>query len=62
MLGVYQLAKELNVAHTTIYRWVDNGIPCKYEKTGKRIALRFELDEVKEWVEKQKLTGAIRSK
>lgn len=62
MLGVYQLAKELNVSHTTVYRWVENGLPCTYEKSGNRYALRFELEEVKEWIEKQKKSGAIRQK
>lgn len=60
MLGVYQLAKELNVSHTTVYRWVGNGIPCKYEKKGNRYALTFDLDEAKAWVEEQKKLGTIK--
>lgn len=60
MLGVYELAKELKVSHTTVYRWVENGIPHKYEKKGNRYALTFELDEAKKWVEQQKKLGSIK--
>jgi len=62
MLSAYSLAKELSVSPMTVYRWMDHGIPYTYERIGNRSALKFDLKEVDQWIEKQKEVGAIRQK
>ena len=60
MLNARELAKELGTSHTSVYRWVEKGIPYTYEKEGKKMAIRFDLEESKKWVENQKQRGHIR--
>lgn len=48
ILGVSSLAKELNVSRTTIYRYIEKGMPCCKEGGNGRIV--FELEEVKAWL------------
>lgn len=62
MLNARQLAEKLNTSHTSIYRWVDKGMPHKYEKTGKKVAIRFNLEESEKWVADQKKNRSIRIK
>ena len=50
LLNAYQLAKKLNVTHTTVYTWVDKGLPYETIKIGKRISMRFTIEDVKEWL------------
>jgi len=51
-VNAYQLAKKMKVSHTTIYSWVEKGLPYEHITIGKRISMRFDLDKVKEWVQK----------
>ena len=50
LFNAYQLANKLGITHTTIYSWVDKGLPYEHITVGKRISMRFDLDKVKEWL------------
>ena len=50
-VNAYQLARKMKVSHTTIYSWVEKGLPYEHVTIGKRISMRFDLDKVKEWVQ-----------
>jgi len=49
-VNAYQLAKKMKVSHTTIYSWVEKGLPYEHITIGKRISMRFDLEKVKEWL------------
>lgn len=51
ILGVSKLAKELEVTRTTIYRYIEKGMPYKIGGNGRRV---FELEEVKAWLKGEK--------
>ena len=50
MLNTKELAKVLNVHYNTIYNLIEKGMP--HYKVGK--VLRFNLEEIKEWLKQQK--------
>jgi len=53
-IGVYEVASELGVSHTTVYSWVnDKDLPYTTERQGLKLIKRFLLSEVKEWLSKQ---------
>jgi len=53
-LGVYKLAEELGVSHTTIYTWANKkDLPYTTETIGIKVMKRFLLSEVKVWMENQ---------
>jgi hypothetical protein len=47
--STYQLALKLGVTHTTIYKWLDKGLPYEYETAGRRKAIRIDIDKAKQW-------------
>ena len=49
-IGAYDLAREFGVAHTTIYNWIDRGLPYSEVEQGTKKVKRFDTDEVKEWI------------
>lgn len=50
MLNKRQLAEYLGIQRITLDRWIKQGLPCyKHEKT-----YRFDIEEVKEWMRKEK--------
>jgi excisionase family DNA binding protein len=51
LFNAYQLANKLGITHTTVYTWVDKGLPFERITIGKRISMRFDLDKVKEWLQ-----------
>lgn len=57
LLNAYQLALKLGVTHTTIYTWVDNGLPYEHVTIGKRISMRFDPEKVKNWLKENKRDG-----
>ena len=53
-IGVYEVANELGVSHTTVYRWInDKGLSFTTEKRGMKVSKRFLLSEVKTWLKNQ---------
>jgi excisionase family DNA binding protein len=53
LLTTKELTEILKVHRATIFRWREElGLP--YKKISSR-AIRFDLDEVKEWMEKQEI-------
>lgn len=62
IFGVKKLAEELGVSRTTIYRWMDSGMPHG-TKPNKQI---FDLDTVKAWLldptNKEVITNDVTSK
>ena len=46
------LAELIGVSHQTIYNWVDFGLPHHYIADKKRISLRFDEAECREWLRK----------
>ena len=50
-MNVAQLAKEYNVQRQTVYTWVTKGMPHKKVTLGMRQVYKFDLEEVKEWME-----------
>lgn len=54
-LTAYELGKRLKVAHTTIYRWVDMGMPCERVSSGLRSILRFNIKEVRAWLKEKRM-------
>lgn len=59
LYNAYQLASKLGVTHTTVYTWVDKGLPYERITVGKRVSMRFELDQVKQWLKDAKERGEI---
>lgn len=55
LMNAYQLARRLKVSHTTIYRWVEMGMPHRKTQSGLRSIMRFDLDEVREWKKENKI-------
>ena len=54
-MNAYELAKELGISHDTVYKWVQNkNCPHTTEDIGLRTVMRFDLEEVKAWIEEQK--------
>lgn len=50
LLNAYQLAYKLGVSHTTIYSWIEKGLPYEHVTIGKRISMRFDFSAVKDWL------------
>ena len=48
LLNIDDLSKELKVHNNTIYSWIKNGMP--HFKKGR--VIRFNLNKVMEWLEK----------
>ena len=46
IIGVAKMARILNVSRPTIYRYIDNGMPCSrpFDK------FIFDLEEVNKWL------------
>lgn len=51
MLTKKQLAEYLQVTTTTIDRMISRGIP-RYKTSNNNGAIRFDIEEVKEWLKK----------
>lgn len=49
-LGVYDLAKELGVTHTTVYNWLDEGLPYSRKQKGRRMTIVIDLEMAQEWL------------
>ena len=48
LLNMNDLSKELKIHNNTIYSWIKKGMPC----FRKGRIIRFNLDKVIEWLEK----------
>lgn len=53
-MNAYEIAKEIGVAHTTVYGWAKRGLPYTEELKGTQRVMRFDLKEVKKWVEENR--------
>ncbi len=53
-VNAYEIAKEIGVAHTTVYGWAKRGLPYTEELKGTQRVMRFDLKEVKKWVEENR--------
>jgi excisionase family DNA binding protein len=49
-MTAYQLANKLGVSHQTVYNWIEKGLPHVYEKEGRSMTIRLDIDEVKLWL------------
>ena len=56
-VGLYQLCEIMNVSHTTIYRWIEQGLPHSKHKEYRRTVNRFDVEEVKAWARERGLGG-----
>ena len=56
-VGLYQLCDIMNVSHTTIYRWIEAGLPHTKHKEYRRTVNRFDVEEVKAWAREKGLGG-----
>ena len=56
-VGLYQLCEIMNVSHTTIYRWIEQGLPHSKHKEYRRVVNRFDVEEVKAWAKEKGLGG-----
>ena len=56
-VGLYQLCEIMNVSHTTIYRWIEQGLPHSKHKEYRRTVNRFDVEEVKAWAKEKGLGG-----
>ena len=54
-VGLYQLCEIMNVSHTTIYRWIEQGLPHTKHKEYRRTVNRFDVEEVKAWAKERGL-------
>lgn len=54
-LTAYDLGKRLKVSHTTIYRWVEMGMPHEKVSSGLRSILRFNIKEVRAWLKDKRI-------
>lgn len=52
-IGIYQAAKELGIAHTTLYEWIKKGCPYTIEPLGMRQVKKVEVSKIKEWMKQQ---------
>jgi excisionase family DNA binding protein len=52
LVSIKELSQFLNVKESTLYAWVHNGTIPSYKLNG---LLRFELEEIIEWVKNSKL-------
>ena len=50
LFNAYQLASKLGVTHTTVYSWIEKGLPYEHVTIGNRISMRFDIDKVKDWI------------
>ena len=57
IVGLYQLCDIMNVSHTTIYRWIEAGLPHTKHKEYRRTVNRFDVEEVKAWARERGLGG-----
>lgn len=51
MITKQELCNELKISHTTLARMMNRGIPY-YKMTNNNGSVRFDLEEVKEWLKK----------
>ena len=56
-VGLYQLCEIMNVSHTTIYRWIEQGLPHTKHKEYRRTVNRSDVDEVKARAKEKGLAG-----
>jgi predicted site-specific integrase-resolvase len=50
LYSTYQLASKLGVTHTTVYSWIEKGLPHEYVAEGRRMSIRIDIDEAKNWI------------
>ena len=53
LLKVLELTEFLGVAHSTLYKWVEEGTFPKPYKMGKK-SVRWRLSEVEQWLEENR--------
>lgn len=56
-IGVYDLCRTLDVSATTVYRWIERGLPHTKEQQGLRVVNRFDVEQVMEWLKVEGLGG-----
>ena len=49
-LTAYQLANKLGISHQTVYNWIEKGLPHVYEKQGRSMEIKIDIDEAKNWL------------
>lgn len=54
MLSAIELSERFEVTRQTVYNWVERGVPYYKTPKGVKMVLRFDLDEVEAWIEKQR--------
>lgn len=54
-LNAYELAKRLKVSHTTVYRWVEQGMPVEKKRSGLRTISRFNIEDVRKWIKENRV-------
>ena len=58
LLTIRQVAKAIRVTDSTIYKWCQTGkLPCFTFDNGKRGAVRIRLDDVREFLDKNRVNG-----
>ena len=47
---VYEMAERMNVSHTTIYRWIEDGLRYKKQPDGRRVRKVISDDDMNEFL------------
>jgi len=53
-MNAREVAQAIGVSYTAIYRWVSQGMPYQLEPKGIQMVMRFNLHEVRAWVDTQR--------
>ncbi len=53
-IDAYKLAHILNISHTTVYRWLEQGLPYYTIVKGTKEVKRFNIELVEDWVKRNK--------
>lgn len=48
--SVYEMARQMNVSSTTIYRWIDDGLKAEKRARGRMVRLSMSMDDVNEFL------------
>lgn len=53
-LGVYELAEKFGVSHTSVYNWLDQGLPYIRQLRGRRMTIVIDVEMAKRWLEEMR--------
>ena len=51
LVGMKRLQEQLNISYSTLYRWMQRGLPYNKPKGGRKVS--FNIEKVERWLEEQ---------